>query len=138
MNLINQLLASGGIVALILGLMVFEACLLIPYYQRTGKGIAPRELLLTLAAGGSLVLAMGAVMLAAPLRWVGMALGLALVTHVADICFRWRTSGQLAVSEPVLLSPSSTLGPAATAVAATTQQQRRGTIPVFSIRSEVK
>jgi hypothetical protein len=90
----NQLLASGGIFAVILLLMIVEACVLIPYYRRTGLGVAPAALLLTLASGGSLLLAIGAVLLKAPLVCIGLCLCLALVAHVADLGQRWQNAAR--------------------------------------------
>jgi hypothetical protein len=85
-----QLFSSGAIFGVILALMILEACVLIPYYQRTGLGIAPLPLLYNLLAGGGLLLAIAAFILKAPWACTGFALGLALIGHVADLSHRWQ------------------------------------------------
>ena len=49
----QELIASGRIVDLILGLVVLEAIALFAWHRATGRGIAPRALVFNLLAGAS-------------------------------------------------------------------------------------
>jgi hypothetical protein len=86
----RALFAGGGIVALILALMLAEALLLGLYHRRTGRGIAPRDLLPNLAAGALLLLALRAALASsnplAPAPWLAAA----LLAHLWDLARRWR------------------------------------------------
>lgn len=100
----TALLTSGAIFGVILILMIIEACVLIPYYRTTGSGISPIKLICSLLAGGGILLAACAVLLHAPAACIGLSLMLALLAHVADLKFRWRsaTKNSLAVGKQKL------------------------------------
>ncbi|MFO1394590.1 MAG: hypothetical protein U1F09_12570 [Steroidobacteraceae bacterium] len=83
-------LAGGRAADVVLALMALEAVVLVGYNRRSGRGLAPRELLPGLAAGALLVLALRATLagqgVAGATPWL---LG-ALVAHLSDLALRWR------------------------------------------------
>jgi hypothetical protein len=86
----RELFAAGRIVEMILALMVFEAIALGLYHRRTGRGIAPLDLLLNLAAGALLLLALRAAIVDPDPLAPAPYLAVALFAHVADLARRWR------------------------------------------------
>lgn len=86
----SDLVASGRLVDLVLGLMVLEGVLLAAYRRRTGRGIAPADLLVNLLAGGALLLALRAALTGAGWTSIALWLAIALLAHVADLARRWR------------------------------------------------
>lgn len=86
----SDLLTSGGIFAFILGLMLFEALVLVVYHQRTGAGIAPFDLIINFLSGIGLLLAIGAVLLKAPPAYIALFLAVSLLSHLTDLRRRWR------------------------------------------------
>ena len=86
----SALFANGRIIDLILGFTVLEALALAAFYRRTGHGIAPTDLVINLAAGASLMLAVRAALVGAWWGWIGLCLGASLITHLADLTRRWR------------------------------------------------
>ncbi len=91
MNL-EVLIESGHIIDLVLGLVVFEAIVLLLYRKRTMQGIAAPDLLIGLAPGACLMLALRAALMQFSWTWIALALTAALVCHVADMARRWRTA----------------------------------------------
>jgi hypothetical protein len=87
-----ELFASGRLIDLILGLVLVEAVVLTVFHRRTGKGVAPHDLVGLLLAGGFLLLAVRAALVGAAWVWVGLWLTLALLAHLADLAMRWRSS----------------------------------------------
>ena len=85
----HDLLVSGRIVDLILGLMVPEAIGLLALWRLTGNGVRPLPLLANLAAGGMLLLALRSVLTGGSPAMLGMFLLLSLVAHVVDLACRW-------------------------------------------------
>jgi hypothetical protein len=86
----RDLFAAGRIVEMILALMVLEAIALGLYHRRTGRGIAPLDLLLNLAAGALLLLALRAAIVDPDPLAPAPYLAVALFAHVADLARRWR------------------------------------------------
>jgi len=86
----QELFAGGRIVGMILALMVLEAIALGLYHRRTGRGIAPLDLLLNLAAGALLLLALRAAIVDPDPLAPAPYLAGALFAHVADLARRWR------------------------------------------------
>ena len=86
----SALFASGRIVDLVLAFTVIEGLLLLALHRRTGRGLAPADLLGNLAAGISLMLALRAALVGAWWGWIGLCLAASLVAHVADLHRRWR------------------------------------------------
>lgn len=85
-----ELLTSGRLIDLILGLVLVEALALVLLHHLTGKGVAPRELIGLLLAGGFLLVALRAALVGAAWYWIGLWLTLALLAHLADLALRWR------------------------------------------------
>lgn len=90
MSLIENLITSGRIVDLMLLFVLLEIAALLMWHRRTGRGIAPRALLLNVGAGVSLMLALRTVLTGAPWTWTAACLIGALFFHVADLGQRWR------------------------------------------------
>jgi hypothetical protein len=85
-----ELFASGRIVDLILGLMALEAVVLLAYRSKTGKGVAPVDLLVNLASGVFLFLALRAALTGAPWTTVSLWLVPGLLSHLVDLARRWQ------------------------------------------------
>jgi hypothetical protein len=88
---LDQLLASGRAVDLILALMAVEAIALLALWRRRRRGVPPAQLIANLAAGGSLLLALRAALTGAHWVWLGLWFTTALIAHLADLGLRWRT-----------------------------------------------
>ena len=84
-----ELFASGRIVDLIVAGMALEALILLAYRFRTGRGIAARDLLVNLAAGLCLMLALRAALAGAGWGLVAAPLAAGLLAHLADLRCRW-------------------------------------------------
>ncbi len=82
--------ASGRAVDMILLLMIAEGAILWVLHRRTKAGVPPADLLINLASGMSLLLAVRAALLGLSWRWIALALTAALFCHVADLRRRWR------------------------------------------------
>jgi len=87
---VQGLLASWALLDLLLVGLLLEAAILLILARRTGRGIPPRSLAATLAAGGLILLAWRLSVAGAWWGWVGLALAAALAAHVADLAQRWR------------------------------------------------
>lgn len=86
----KELFASGRIVELILGLMLLEAVVLWMYHRRSGIGIRPLDLVLNLAAGALLLLALRAALVDPDPLATAPYLAVALLAHLADLSRRWQ------------------------------------------------
>lgn len=75
---------------LVLAVLVLEALGLVVFYQRTGRGMAPRDCVGLLGAGLALALALRCAMSGAWPGWVALCLLGALVAHLDDLRRRWR------------------------------------------------
>lgn len=87
----ESLLRSGQLLDLILVLIVLEAALLGWLRARTGRGPPPRALVINLASGASLMLAVRFALTDAPWTWVAGMLTVALLAHLADLAVRWQS-----------------------------------------------
>ena len=76
----------------ILAFMLVEAIVLIIVRKKTGQGLAPLDLFLSLAAGAALLLALRAALTG--VSWIPVALWLiaALPAHLWDLQRRWRAT----------------------------------------------
>ena len=88
-----ELIASGRVVDLILVLMALEALALTLFWARTARGLRPLLLVVNLAGGASLLLALRAALTGAGSVTIGSFLVLALAAHLADLALRWRGRG---------------------------------------------
>jgi hypothetical protein len=90
----QQLIATGRVVDLMLICVIAEVLLILIYWKRTGRGIATRPLLLNAGAGVSLMLSLRVCLTDGNWAWVVVFLLTALVFHIADLGQRWsRTPG---------------------------------------------
>jgi hypothetical protein len=85
-----ELFASGRAVDLILLLMVLEALGLTVLWRLCACGLPPRALLVILASGGCLLLAVRAAFTHALWVWVAPFLTASLAVHLIDLRLRWR------------------------------------------------
>ena len=83
MNL-ETLFTSGFAADLVLAVMLIEWIMLSVWHMRTGRGVAPFDLLMSLGAGAGLALAFRGALVGAAVPWIGAALLEAGVCHVAD------------------------------------------------------
>lgn len=86
----SSLFASGRIADLILALVVIEAIALIVYWRRRGRGVPPLDLIVNLASGACLMLALRSALMHQSWQWTAAWLAAAGVAHLADIARRWR------------------------------------------------
>ena len=82
-------LTAERIVDLILVLVVLEAAVIALYHWATGRGIAARDLVLTLLSGACLLLALRLALAGAELVWVALVLAGAFLAHLGDLYRRW-------------------------------------------------
>lgn len=86
----EYLVTSGHIADLIVGLVILEAIVLIAYRQHSGHGVPPFDLIVNLASGACLVLALRSALTHAWWGWTAAWLAAALGAHLADLRRRWR------------------------------------------------
>lgn len=86
----SELFATGRIVDLILAVTVLEGIVLIAYYRRTGRGVAPVSLITNLLAGACLMLALRGALMRTEWIVIAACLFAALVAHLIDLRRRWR------------------------------------------------
>ena len=67
-----------------------EVAALVLYHRWTGRGVAPSSVLLNLASGAFLLLAMRAGLAGAWWGWVSLCLAAAGLLHAADLRRLWR------------------------------------------------
>lgn len=84
--------ADGRVFDLVLLCLAVEAVLLMLLHRRTGRGLAPIDLLGFLGAGFGLVLAARAAVAGASWPWIAAGLTLALGAHSLDLLRRWSRS----------------------------------------------
>lgn len=89
----EELIASGRALDLILTLMGIEVMALVLLWARTHRGVPPIPLIVNLAAGACLLLALRAALVGGGATAVGSFLVLALVAHLLDLALRWRSEG---------------------------------------------
>ena len=86
---LEQFIFSGRIVDVMLAVLVVEVIWLSLRYRRTGRGLSPSQLITNAGAGGSLMLALKAVLTGAAWPWIVAALLASLTFHLADLRHRW-------------------------------------------------
>jgi hypothetical protein len=91
LNALEAFAAGPALIDLILAGVVLEACALLLYRRATGRGLAPGTLLATLAAGGSVMLALRLSLGGGDARaWIPACLAAALAAHLVDLALRWQ------------------------------------------------
>lgn len=88
----SEWFADGRIVDLILVVILFEGIAFLVIKRLSSRGPALTGLLTNLAAGGSLVVALGLALADAEWRWIALWLTLAGIAHLADVLIRWRSA----------------------------------------------
>lgn len=78
------------LVDFVIATTLLEAAALALYHRRTGRGLAPAELLPALGAGLALLLAARAGLSGAGWVWVAAGLSAAGLAHLVDLRRRWR------------------------------------------------
>jgi hypothetical protein len=86
---VADLFSTGRIVDCIIALMILELFVLAVVHWRTRSGIAPLRLIVSLAAGAALLLALRAALLGAAWQNIAPWLILALAAHLVDLKMRW-------------------------------------------------
>jgi hypothetical protein len=89
MPVVSELFVSGRVVDLVLAVMLVEAIALAAYHRRTGRGLPPVAIVLNLAAGAALLLALRGALVGAGWGWIALALAGAFAAHLADLRQRW-------------------------------------------------
>jgi hypothetical protein len=85
MPLVSELFVSGRVVDLVLAVMLVEAIALAAYHRRTGRGLPAVAIVLNLAAGAALLLALRGALVGAGWGWIALALAGAFAAHLADL-----------------------------------------------------
>ncbi len=91
MHMLARLFETGRIIDVILILVIVEAGLLILFWQRTGRGIAPRALIANLVSGSALMVAVRLALTEAPWTAVAACLTISFIAHVVDLAGRWHS-----------------------------------------------
>ena len=81
---VENLFTSGLAADVILLVMLLELVALTIFYQRTGRGIPPLDLLFSLGAGAGLVLAFRGALVGVNVAWIGAAMLLSFAMHIID------------------------------------------------------
>jgi hypothetical protein len=80
---------SGHVAHLILVVMAIEAFVLIIVYKKTKRGMRPSRIIMSLAAGAALVLALRAALTGEGWMWIAVALTISFLVHIVDMYWRW-------------------------------------------------
>ncbi len=90
----SELFVSGRFVDFIRALMLVEGVLLWRHHRRTGRGIAPGDLLPVLVSGAGLLVALRCALTGTWWGWIALSLLAALVAHLIDLGRRqWSRPG---------------------------------------------
>jgi len=85
----GALFANGRIIDCIFLLIVAEVTILILIRKKTGRGLRPVDLILSLLAGVALLFALRAALLGLAWPIVASFLFLSLLAHLTDLSRRW-------------------------------------------------
>jgi hypothetical protein len=80
---------SGHVANLILVVMAIEALTLTMLAKKSGRGMRPSRIIVSLSAGAALVLALRAALTGAGWHWMALALIAAFAVHLVDLYWRW-------------------------------------------------
>ena len=84
---------TRGLVDAVIAFTLLEVAALALYHRVTGRGLAPRDFLPSLAAGLALMFAVRAGITGAGWGWVALGLMASGLAHAADLRGRWRSRG---------------------------------------------
>lgn len=90
MTLLDELINSGRIVDIMLAVVLLEVLLMLWWWGRRRAGVPPVALLVNVGAGGSLMLALRAVLVSQETLVIALWLVASLVFHMADLLIRWQ------------------------------------------------
>jgi hypothetical protein len=93
-GLLADLYASGRVADMLVAALLLEALALAWLHRRVGRAGLPWGILLNLATGAALVMALGAALKGAAWPVIGTWLVVALIGHAADLVLRWRAGGR--------------------------------------------
>lgn len=88
----QSLYESGRVADLLLVLVALEAVGLAWLHRRVGRPGLPWGIFLNLLTGAALVAALGAALRGWDWPWVAAGLVVALIGHLADLAWRWRSA----------------------------------------------
>ncbi|MEM6302361.1 MAG: hypothetical protein AAF648_15885 [Pseudomonadota bacterium] len=88
----RSIIESGTITDIMLAFVALEVVLLLLLYRWRRIGVPPLGLLLNVGAGGSLMLALRSTLYDHGWQAVAAFLISALICHVADLAYRWRSA----------------------------------------------
>lgn len=86
--------ASTHAVDWVLGFVALEALLLLVLRARSGRGLAPREIVAVLLPGVFLMLALRAALAGPSAMAIAGWMLAALLSHLVDLALRWRAAGR--------------------------------------------
>jgi hypothetical protein len=89
---VGELFRDGRIIDCILALVCVEIIVMILIHKRTGRGLRPFDLIVSLLAGVALLLAVRAALIGLAWPAIAFLLFLALVAHLVDLARRWTTA----------------------------------------------
>lgn len=96
----EEAFSGGRIVDIILGLMALEAVGLLLLRGWLGRGPSPNEILVSLAAGVCLMIALRVALTGGPWQAIAAALVASLLAHLADLGLRWHRTAINASGDP--------------------------------------
>lgn len=82
---------SSRIIDFILIWTAIEAMLLVAFFNKTGRGVPPVDLLANLAAGAFLMLALRGALVSAQWQWIAASLLGSFLAHLLDLRLRWKS-----------------------------------------------
>ena len=85
---LQQWVVGGGLVDTIIAITLLEVAFLLTYHHQTKRGLAPRDYLLNVLSGLSLMLALRCSLAGTAWFFIAAWLTVAGATHVADIAMR--------------------------------------------------
>jgi len=85
-------ISSSQLIDIIIAVTLLECSALMVYHRRTGRGLAPNDYLLNLAAGIGLMLALRSALADAGWLWMVLCLTAAGLAHGTDLWSRWKRS----------------------------------------------
>lgn len=90
MAFLERLFVSGDIADLIIIILVAEAVGLLTYWIMSRRGVPPVDVLIYLASGASLLVALRIALTDGPWQGIAIALSVSFITHLLDLGRRWR------------------------------------------------
>jgi hypothetical protein len=85
----NDWLAGGGFIDLVIALTLAEAAALLAWRRATGRGVAAGDFFVNLLSGLCLMLALRAALAGAEPAWIAAWVALAGLLHGLDLWRRW-------------------------------------------------